>query len=486
MDTASKERLQATLSALLIQINALQTLVEGSQGGQSSQGVMNHAPPAEGDLSALRDGLQAVAQMARDALHTVRASYEQDRLPELEGVTLGEALSRLVEETAETLHLSSRIVVSGADEQGQPKEHELSSAAERLLLHIAREALYDVRHHAGARTIRFALIYVPDEVRMSIEDDGQVAQDAEGNSSSASAISPISTTPENALPAFLQAAQPSVARSEHSIFTDLRYRVEQLGGTLQRETQGEHGMRVLAHIPYTYAPQLSTSDVPVSEQKVRTSAEGAGPIRILIVDGQAVTRAGLRRLLESYADLHVIGEAADGVQAVSETLELGPQVVLMDAQLPDGQSLEALRQIKQLQLDTKVLLLSTQNREEYLYETLRAGADGYILKDIVPDELAQAVRTVARGEILIQPQLAGRLLSRVGRRGNIPYESLTARELEVLRLLARGLRNKEIAARLFVSERTVNFHLANIYQKLNVSGRTEALSRALEQGLITA
>jgi DNA-binding NarL/FixJ family response regulator len=468
MDTASKERLQATLSALLIQINALQTLVE------SSQGVMNHAPTAEllgqSNLPALRDGLESAAQMARDALYTVRASCEQDRLPELEGVTLGEALSRLVEETAETLHLSSRIVVSGADEQGQPKEHELSSAAERLLLHIAREALYDVRHHAGARTIRFALIYVPDEVRMSIEDDGQVAQDAEGNSSSASAISPISTTPENALPAFLQAAQPSVARSEHSIFTDLRYRVEQLGGTLQRETQGERGMRVLVRIPYTYAPQLSTSDVPVSGQKVGTSAEGAEPIRILIVDGQAVIRAGLRRL-----------------QAVSETLELGPQVVLMDAQLPDGQSLEALRQIKQLQLDTHVLLLSAQNREEYLYETLRAGADGYVLKDIAPDELAQALRTVARGETLVQPQLAGRLLSRFGRQGrSMPHEALTARELEVLRLLARGLRNKEIAERLYISERTVNFHLANIYQKLNVSGRTEALSRALQQGLVSA
>jgi DNA-binding NarL/FixJ family response regulator len=131
-----------------------------------------------------------------------------------------------------------------------------------------------------------------------------------------------------------------------------------------------------------------------------------------------------------------------------------------------------------------VLLLSTQDREEYLYETLRAGADGYVLKDIVPDELARAIRAVARGEVLVQPQLVSRLLSRVGKQGR--GDTLTARELEVLRLLARGLRNKEIAARLYVSERTVNFHLANIYQKLNVSGRTEALSKALEQGLITA
>ena len=214
----------------------------------------------------------------------------------------------------------------------------------------------------------------------------------------------------------------------------------------------------------------------------------ANPVRILVVDSLAVTRAGLRRLLESYSDLLVIGEAVDSVQAVSETAELGPQVVIMDAQLPGGQSLEALRQIKLLNPNTRVLLLSTLDREEYLYETLRAGADGYVLKDILPDELAQAVRSVARGEALVQPQIASRLISRFGKQGRAinALESLTARELEVLRLLARGLRNKEIAARLYVSERTVNFHLANIYQKLHVSGRTEALSKAHEQGLLTA
>ncbi len=203
------------------------------------------------------------------------------------------------------------------------------------------------------------------------------------------------------------------------------------------------------------------------------------------MDNQNVTRAGLRRLIESYPNLWVVGEATDGVQAVSEALELGPDVVLMDTQLPNNQTIEALRQIKQLNLETRVLLISTQEREDYLYEALRAGADGFVLKDIAPDELAESLRLVASGEVLVQPQLANRLLSRVGRQGRgAAYETLTAREQDVLKLLARGLRNKEIATRLVVSERTVNFHLANIYQKLNVSGRTEALSKALEQGLI--
>jgi len=298
-------------------------------------------------------------------------------------------------------------------------------------------------------------------VQMSIEDDGV----------------PASSEDEAPAPPFTQPTPATAA-----VFNNLRLRVEDLGGGLEVGTQGEQGTRVLVHIPYAQLPQSTPASLSTQPE-----VKQADRIRLLIVEGQAVTRAGLRRLLESYADLQIVGEAADGIQGVSETLELGPQVVLMDMQLPGGQSLEALRQIKQLNLDTRVLMFSSQNREEYLYETLRAGAAGYILKDITPEELAQAVRTVARGEVLVQAQLAGQMLSRFGKqaRGGHPQDTLTAREPEVLRLLARGLRNKEIATRLYVSERTVNFHLANIYQKLNVSGRTEALSRAIEQGLIT-
>lgn len=464
MDTASQGRLQETLSALLIQINALQTLV--------SEPI---AQTEQIDLPMLRDGLHTIEQMTHDALYAVRISCAQEPLPELEGVTLTEALSRLVEETAETLHLSSRISFSGIDEQGHSREHALSNLAERILFHIARETLYDVRQHSDARTIRFTFIYGQDDVQMNIEDDGQFVD--------------VETADEQETFPFLNTSETTTMRSQSSIFTDLRYRVEQLGGSLQREARPERGIRILARIPYTHHIHVSEPAVllPLTPIMTSSTTQQDPVVRILIVDGQAVTRAGLRRLLESYADLRVIGEASDGIQAVSETLELGPQVVLLDAQLPDGQSLEALRQIKQLQLDTRVLLLSAQNREEYLYETLRAGADGYVLKDIAPDELAQALRSVARGEMLVQPQLAGRLLSRLGKQGrDITYEALTTREGEVLRLLARGLRNKEIADRLYISERTVNFHLTHIYQKLNVSGRTEALSRALEQGLISA
>src|SRR5256714_7469362 len=455
------EHLLEMLSAILLQLNALQTVVR------------NDKP----DLNAMRKGLTTMEQITREAIYELRSVSDDIPLPDLVGVTLVEALSRAVEETAESLRLSSRVVFSG-------EERPLPSYIERLLYRIAQETLYQVQQHIDARKLRFTFSYGHDGVQMSIEDDGTLPGGEE----------------EIPVPHFRDAVGNGngVVRNElgtaYGPYIDLRHRIEHLGGSLEVSAQPEQGTRVQARVPYKapnvgaqfIAPSATSkptpSIAPVNEHPITEH------IHVLVVDNQAVSRAGLRRLLESYPDLEVVGEAADGVQAVSETLELGPQVVLMDANLPNRQSLEALKQIKQLNLDTQVMLLSAQDREEFLYETLRAVADGYVLKDIAPDELAQAIRAVARGEVLVQPRLAGRLLSRFGKqsRGNYPYETLTAREQEVLQLLARGLRNKEIAARLNVSERTVNFHLANIYQKLNVSGRTEALSKALEQGLITA
>ena len=484
MNKQTHENLLQTLSALLLEIHALQTLVPPASLSQ---------PELSGiaiDTNALNAGLNELQQLAIRALTTVRSSLEEFPMPELEGVPLSEALFRMVEDAAERLNLTSRISFSGGDEQNKAHEQNLSPIVKHLLYLVARESLYQVEKHSGARRLRFGLNYNQDDVQMSLEDDGvnDFSEDEVQDEEQSEPAPPFERAP----------AAPTEAALK-PIIDDLRVRLEQLGGSLEIVPAGERGTRVVARIPYisTDTSNVSQASENLDHSSVLTALkenngntqslpaqnETDHPVRVLVVESQTVTRAGLRRLLESYKDLQVIGEAADGVQAVSETLELGPQVVLIDTQLPGGQSLEALRQIKQLNLDAKVLLLATQDREEYMYETLRAGADGYVLKDIAPDELAQAVRTVARGEVLIQSQLAGRLLSRFGRQGR--YDALTARELDVLRLLARGMRNKEIAARLFVSERTVNFHLANIYQKLNVSGRTEALSKAIEQGLVT-
>jgi DNA-binding NarL/FixJ family response regulator len=461
-----------TLSAMMIQLNALQVLVHNDR----ADGVDAFPTYQIPDMDAIRNGLAILEQMTREMLYEVRAVSDDVPLEELSGVTLAEALTRAVEETAEALGLSSRINFSG-------EERPLSSNIEHLLYRITQEALDNLKRHTNTRKLRFALSYGRDEVQLSIEDDGVAPEQSEENPGSAN---------QHAAPPFIPPDDDGRFASQGNLLAHLQKRVEHLGGFIEIKSSIERGTQVMARIPYIHHVHTETR-TPLSESiqstEVRQVPEAVGniAIRVLVVDAQAVTRAGLRRLLEDSQDITVVGEATDGVQAVSETIELGPQVVIMDALLPDGQSLEALRQMKQLNPDTRVLLLSSLDREDYLYETLRAGADGYVLKDIAAHELAQAVRTVARGEVLVQPQIAGRLISRFGKQGqaNYTHEALTAREQEVLRLLARGLRNKEIAARLIVSERTVNFHLANIYQKLNVSGRTEALSKALEQGLIT-
>src|SRR5579875_743569 len=452
------EHLLRQMSAMLIQVSALQALLR------------SETSPTAAETQELRQGLAEIERMAREVLHHIRSEDESLPLPELVGVSLTEALTRAVEETAESADLSSRIVFSG-EERGLP------GYAERLLYRIAQEALYEIQQRSqhfqraqgdNARKLRFTFIYGRDEAQMNIEDSlPPPGTDTGSDTKELLPIPPFGH--ENAAIPF-SAPRDTPANTLSPILNDLRQRIEHIGGSLELSRPERQGTRLRVHVPYAphdiTVPFIAPAPVPETAVPVTAAtpstrtASAASPVRVLIVDSQAV----------------------------SETLELGPQVVLMDAQLPNEQSLEALRQIKQLNLDTHVLLLATQDREAYLYETLRAGADGYVLKDIAPDELASAVRVVARGEVLVQPQLAGRLLSRFGKqpRGSAPFETLTARELEVLRLLARGLRNKEIASRLVVSERTVNFHLANIYQKLNVSGRTEALSKALEQGLIAA
>ena len=462
---AGYEELTRRLRALMSQIQVLQKLVSEDEDGD---GEGRPAP----DTRQVRQELNTLEEMASELLYQLEAAGGDLLLAAVPGVSLSEALSQLVESTAETLALSSRIAFTG-------HERPLAEYLARLLYRIAQEALARVPEHEGARRLRFSLDYRRGEVVMSIEDDGVPAGEDQFFS-----VQPDET---EVLP-FLAAAPTEHNKSlSAQTMRRLRAMLERLGGSLEITGSVEQGVQIQARVPsHSHMPEVTSASVPNQERE----APGASTkINVLIVDGQAVSRAGLRRLLESYPDLEVVGEAGDSVQAVSETTELLPQIVLIDAQLPEAQSLEALRQIRQLSSDIRVLLLAGQENEALLYEAMRAGASGYITKESAPDELAQAVRAAARGEMLIQPGLAARLFTRFGdqernaRTGSF-QEKLTAREQEVLRLLARGLRNKEIAARLFVSERTVNFHLANIYSKLHVSGRTEALSKALEQGLL--
>jgi DNA-binding NarL/FixJ family response regulator len=214
-------------------------------------------------------------------------------------------------------------------------------------------------------------------------------------------------------------------------------------------------------------------------------------MRVLIADDQALVRAGFRMILESQHDIDIVGEAEDGAQAVTLARELSPDVVLMDIRMPGLDGLEATRR---LLLDgpngTHVLVLTTFDADEYVYAALKAGAAGFLLKSAPPAHLIEAVHLVASGEALLAPSITRRLIEDYvrrpppGARSPKELEDLTDRELEVLKLIARGLSNAEIAATLFVSEATIKTHVNRVLSKLDLRDRVQAVVLAYETGLV--
>jgi len=215
-------------------------------------------------------------------------------------------------------------------------------------------------------------------------------------------------------------------------------------------------------------------------------------VRILIVDDQALVRAGFRMILEAERDIEVVGEAADGRAAVAESERLKPDVVLMDVRMPEMDGLEATRRVlERVDTDTKVVMLTTFDMDEYVYDALKAGASGFLLKDVPPEQLVSGIRAVASGDALLAPSVTRRVIEEFVRRppdsvrkSPAKLAQLTARELEVLKLLARGLSNAEIATALFVSETTVKTHVAHVLMKLDLRDRVQAVVLAYESGLV--
>ena len=213
-------------------------------------------------------------------------------------------------------------------------------------------------------------------------------------------------------------------------------------------------------------------------------------LSVLIVDDQALVRAGFRMILDAEEDIDVAGEAADGAAAVTEALRLNPDVVLMDVRMPQVDGIEATRRLLAADgLDTKVVMLTTFDMDEYVYDALRAGASGFLLKDVPPEQLVAGIRAVAQGDALLAPSVTRRVIEEFVRRPpssirTLPeVADLTARELEVLKLVAKGLSNAEIAKELFVSETTVKTHVAHVLTKLGVRDRVQAVVLAYECGL---
>ncbi len=204
-------------------------------------------------------------------------------------------------------------------------------------------------------------------------------------------------------------------------------------------------------------------------------------INVLVVDDHAVVRTGLAAILGAQPDMAVVGEARDGMEAVTKTMELKPDVIVMDIFMPKYSGLDAMIAIRESLPDAKVLLLTVSDSEENLFQALRFGAQGYLLKSANIDEVVNAVRLVAAGEAMLSPHIASKLIAEFQKKVDEPR--LSSREMEVLQLVGEGLANGEIASRLFISESTVRTYLRRLLEKLHLSHRAEAIAYAVQHGI---
>jgi len=218
---------------------------------------------------------------------------------------------------------------------------------------------------------------------------------------------------------------------------------------------------------------------------------GADPIRVVIADDHVLYRRGLQMVVSQDDDIEIVGEAGDGKEAVDRTVELLPDVVLMDVRMPHTSGIQACQTIKALVPSTKIIMLTMSDEESDLYEAVKAGANGYLLKDVPGEEIAAGIRAVASGQSLISPSMASKLLTEFAsmikkseERPQLPVPRLTERELEVLKLVARGMANRDIAKELFISENTVKNHVRNILEKLQLHSRMEAVVYAVREKIL--
>ena len=379
------------------------------------------------DAEEARGHLERARRTARDNLAEARRLVWDLRPEVLSAAPLGEALGRLAGRVAEETGMVATATVTGT-----PRP--LSADAEVTLLRVTQEALANVTRHARAGRVAVTLSYMDGETVLDVRDDGS---------------------------GFTPAADGAGANGGLGL-RGMRERVEALGGRLAVESAPGQGTTIAVTVP--------TEGAPVGQV-----------IRLLIADDHPVVRDGLRGMLAGEADFEVVGEAASGVEAVRLTERERPDVVLMDLQMPEMDGATATAEIAARFPGTRVLVLTTYDADADILRAVEAGATGYLLKDTPRERLFPAIRAAARGETVLAPTVATRLVSRMRRPAE---EALTAREIEVLELVARGSSNADIAAALFISEATVKTHLLHTFAKLGVDDRTAAVVAALERGII--
>jgi len=326
------------------------------------------------------------------------------------------------------------------------------------VLRVAKEALSNVRHHSRAKRVNVDLNYGADSVRLTVSDDGVGFEPSDGDSA------------------------PSQAGGGF-VMTSMRERIRLAAGNIKVRSAPGMGTRVEAEVPYRQGRLPNPNDAWArTDTGSPHSASPAYRIKGLMVDDHEVVRQGIRNMLEQTLEISVVGEAGDGEAAVERVLAVHPDVVLMDIQMPKQDGVETVRKLRQLGIDTPVILLSVYVKDEYIFDCLRAGAKGYLTKDVDRAELVAAIKTVHEGGSLLQPMIANRLVERMA---IDEAAGLSERQQEVLQLLATGARNQEIADQLFLSLRTVKFHVENLYRNLGVRTQTEAVRVARERSILS-
>ena len=434
---------------------------------QSLAGVLMQVETAEtylnsGDYATVGAMLASARTQSRKALEDTRRAVQGLAPPSLEQLSLSDTLVDEARLFAAEMGVDAPFIMTG-------EEQPLTAEQRLALLRIAQEALNNARKHSHAQRVRIGLQYTGDSVVLLIDDDGA---------------------------GFDAGARPAPGSSGGYGLFGMEERARLLGGEVQIDSTPGWGTRIRAALPYRpmreplelrapAAPAPSYSSLPPARSEPGRAEYGHGgrALRVLIADDHAIVRQGLRDILEAQGSVVVVGEAENGAQAADRARELRPDVVLMDLQMPEVDGLEGLRRLQADSPDLPVIVLTTFETEGSVGQALNAGARGYLLKDTAPADLVAAIHSVYRGESQFSSSITNRLASRAsGRSTEMP---LNDREQEVLELLARGARNKEIAAELFITVSTVEKHIASVFNKLGVSNRAEAARAAVDRGLVS-
>ena len=421
---------------------------------QSLTGIIWHLNTIERTVQSggeqASESIKKVRDLTRECLQEARRSVWNLQSPE-ESISIEEALQSELRRTTEEGFRAS-IEVDGEEPDLIDRECHLT------VLRIAQEALSNIRHHSKAKRITVDLSYGTDAVRLLVSDDG------------------IGFDP------LVSSSVPSATGGGFGM-TSMRERVKLIGGQIEVRSAPGLGTRVEVQVPYQQdQEQGSTSAWAAPDLDGSRSSRPTNPIRVLMVDDHEVVRQGIGHMLEQAREILVVGEADDGESAIEKIMAIRPDVVLMDIQMPKLDGVETVRKLREFGIDTPVILLSVYAKDEYIFDGLRAGARGCLMKDIGQTELVEAIKTVYEGDSLLQPVIASRLAQRIA---IDEASALTERQLEVLHLVASGARNQEIADQLFLSLRTVKFHVENLYRNLGVRTRTEAVRVARERNILT-